>query len=228
MNPLNRFISTGLWSCYLLSCRAAPVPERAVYTPPQIIQEAGAIAPQSLNLQRLKPLRLESATDPNFLTIQPQATGARVVTSQGIQLAELTIAGDKIRLANAIGQHVANVVVYRDRWRLETPDQTEIMTLRRHQAPERYQLKTPTFQPLYRLQGDASGWSLVTPDHQMLYEVQPLNQQLGLRNAAGYTVLTSSGNVNAIALACFGLDVLTREQQAALAYAVQGVLKDEG
>lgn len=221
MNCPHSPIAIYLLSLGLLSCRAAPTPERAVYAPPPIIQPEGAIAPHTLSTVLTEPLEFQVATRPDALVIQPQTTGARVVTSQGIQLAQLTIAGDKLKLTNAIGQHVANVVIYHHAWRLEDPTHTEIITLRRHQVEDRYAFETPMFQPLYRLQADEHGWNLVTPDHQVLYQVQQVEQQLVLRNAGGQTVLTSSGQVSAIALVCFGLDWLTREQQAALAYAVQ-------
>ena len=41
-----------------------------------------------------------------------------------------------------------------------------------------------------------------------------------LINSSGNTVFSTRSEISPIAFACFGLDVLTREQQAGLAYAV--------
>ncbi|NEO88118.1 MAG: hypothetical protein F6J87_28265 [Spirulina sp. SIO3F2] len=226
----NGLTASGLLSLCLMGCRAAPIPESLVRSAVQTSLADVAIAPQTLNANLADPLQFQPETRSEPFLIQPQVTGAQLVTAKGIQLAQFTFTDDTIKLTNAIGQNVGQVVIYRDRWQLEASDQTGTIAILRRQAEGRYALETPTFQPLYRLQAHSSGLSLETPDQQVLYDVQTISNQKVLRNASGQSMLTSSGNVNALALACFGFDLLTRKQQAALAYAVHisaGLWADE-
>jgi len=58
------------------------------------------------------------------------------------------------------------------------------------------------------------------PPKQSIYKVKVKDEKISLRDKSDKTVLYTKSQLIPLAIACFSFDVLSREQQAALAYVV--------
>ena len=92
-------------------------------------------------------------------------------------------------------------------------------TLRQYQKGI-YQLQDSDRQNIYFIKEKEYGCDIETASKQLLYQVQVNQDKKDLRDAANKLVFSTQSPLSVVAFACFGFDVLTRKQQAALAYAV--------
>jgi hypothetical protein len=83
-----------------------------------------------------------------------------------------------------------------------------------------YKLEDGANKQIYTIKVRDYGFEIETPQKQSLYKVKVKEGKISLRNASEQTVFSTKSKFLPIAVACFGFDVLSREQQAALAYAV--------
>ncbi len=91
--------------------------------------------------------------------------------------------------------------------------------LKQHQAGI-YQLQDRYNQDIYIVKIRGYGCDIETPTKQLVYQVKVQQDKTDLRDADENLVLSTQSQLSPIAFACFGFDVLSRKQQAALAYAV--------
>ncbi|MDF5718013.1 MAG: hypothetical protein PUP93_30150, partial [Rhizonema sp. NSF051] len=73
---------------------------------------------------------------------------------------------------------------------------------------------------IYRIKQRNGGWEIESQDKKLLYTVKVKEGKTSLTDPSEKTIFSIKSDLSPLAFACFGFDVLTREQQAALAYAV--------
>lgn len=83
-----------------------------------------------------------------------------------------------------------------------------------------YQLQDRYNQNVYIVKVREYGCDIETPAKQLIYQVKVKKGQTDLRDAGKNLIFSTQSQLSPIAFACFGFDILTRKQQAALAYAV--------
>ena len=150
-----------------------------------------------------------------------KADGAKLEDAGGAELARLNIdATQKVKIKDANDNTLGYVVTQAGYWKVENAEQTQELFVLRRQADGDYKLETGADQSVYRIKVRDYGFEIETPQKQSLYKVKLKGEKLSLRDANENTVLYTKSKFLPIALACFGFDQLSREQQAALAYAV--------
>jgi hypothetical protein len=112
------------------------------------------------------------------------------------------------------------IVTEKGYWKVENPEQNKELYILRRQDDGNYKLEDAAKKEIYLINASQNGLEIRTPDKKLVYGVKIKEGKTSLRDASGKTVFSTKSSLSPIAFACFGFDVLTREQQAALAYAV--------
>lgn len=147
--------------------------------------------------------------------------GAKLVDAADRELARLTRDDQqKIKIKNASDQTLAYVVPAADHWKLENANQTEELYILRRQNDGDYKLEDAADREIYRIKQRDYGFEIETPTKQSLYKIKVKDGKVSLRDASDQTILSTRSPLPPIAMACFGFEVLSREQQAGLAYAL--------
>ncbi|MGH1397094.1 MAG: hypothetical protein ACRAVC_24125, partial [Trichormus sp.] len=125
----------------------------------------------------------------------------------------------RIKIKNAQEKVLGYVLKSQGSWTVENPDKKALYILKRN-SNSNYQLEDSNQKQIYQIITNKKGLEIFTSDKKLIYQVTIKEGKISLRNTSGSTVFSTKSNISPIAFACFGLDVLTREQQAGLAYAV--------
>lgn len=145
--------------------------------------------------------------------------GAKLVDGADRELVRLKRKDNrKIEIKDAGDAVLGYVIKQGGFWKLENADQTQELFILRRQEDGDYKLEDGTDRQLYRIKKRDYGFEIETPDKTSLYKVKVKEGKTSLRNANDETVLSTKSALVTEAMACFGLDALSREQQAALAY----------
>ena len=154
-------------------------------------------------------------------SLKPESNGAKFVDGKGKELARLTVdKNQKVKIKDATDKVLGYVVTKPDHWKIEDASQSKELYVLRHQGNGDYKLENGTNKEIYRIKNRASGLEIESPDKKSLYEVKVKEGKISLKNDLDKTFLSTKSKFLPIAVACFGFDQLSREQQAALAYAV--------
>ena len=150
-----------------------------------------------------------------------KSDGAKLVDGTDQELARLTIDDNqKVKIKDATEQVLGYVVTKPGHWKLENADQTQELYIFRRQEDGDFKLEDGTDQQIYRIKVRDYGYEIETPDKQRVYKLKASNGKLSLRDPQDQTVLSTRAEFLPEAMVCFGFEVLTPPQQAALAYAV--------
>lgn len=205
-------LSIGAWGCNQ-AVDTPTVPSSTQSAPVATTNKPSASASESIKFKQ------ENGTEAFVLKLMPD--GAKLVDATNKELARLNVdSQQKIKIKNAADQVLGYVVPENDYWKLKNADQSQELYVMRRQADGDYKLETGTNQPIYRIKARDYGFEIETPEKQSLYKVKVKEGKVSLRNANDQTVLSTKSNLAPIAIAPFGFDQLSREQQAALAYAL--------
>ena len=141
--------------------------------------------------------------------------------ASGAELARFTIdESGKVKIKDAADVVLGYIVSQPGYWKVENADQTQELYIFRRQDDGDYKLEDGANTQIYRVKMRDYGYEIETPDKQSLYKVKQKENKISLRDASEQTVLSTKAAVMPVAIAPFGFDVLTREQQAALSFAV--------
>ena len=163
--------------------------------------------------------KTEGGTD--LFSLKQQADGAKLVDGNEKEFARIkTDESGKIKIKNASEKVLGYVVPEKGYWKLENPEQNKELYIFRSTNNTDYQLEDVAKKQVYQIKARNNGFEIETPDKKLVYQVKVKEGKTSLRDASDKTVLSTKSGFSPIAFACFGLDVLTREQQAGLAYAV--------
>lgn len=169
----------------------------------------------------LKTLKFKRGSGDDAFSFKIKADGAKVINPTETELARLTVDdGQKVKIKNAQDKPLGYVVKNGNHWKLENAEQSKTLYVLRQQADGDYKLEDSQDQLIYRIKVRDYGYEVETPGKQSLYKVKVKEGKTSLRNAKDETVLSTKDAIAPIAFAAFGFEVLTPEQQAALAYAV--------
>lgn len=166
-------------------------------------------------------IKFKTAGGSDLFSLKQQADGAKLVDGQNQELAKIkTDKPGKIKVKAASEKVLGYVVTEKGYWKLQNPEQTQDLYVLRRQENGDYKLEDTAKKEVYRIRAKNDGFEIVTPDQQLVYQVKVKEGKTSLRKASEQTIFYTKSGLTPIAFACFGFDVLTREQQAALAYAV--------
>ncbi|MDA0867263.1 MAG: hypothetical protein O2890_12775 [Cyanobacteria bacterium] len=126
----------------------------------------------------------------------------------------------KVKIKDPSDAVLGYVITQEGYWKVENAEQTQELFILRAQDDGDYKLEDGSDAQIYRIKQRDYGYEVETPDKTSLYKVKLKDGKLSLRDANEVTVMSTQSPLVPIAMACFGFDVLTPEQQAALAYAV--------
>ncbi|MBW4554756.1 MAG: hypothetical protein KME59_02225 [Trichormus sp. ATA11-4-KO1] len=170
---------------------------------------------------RTDKIKFKTEGGSDLFALKQQADGAKLVDGNDQELARIKAdKSGKIKIKNASDKVLGYVVTAKGYWKLENPEQSQDLYILRRQNDGNYQLENAAKKEIYQIKTRKDGWGIETPDKKLVYQVRIKAGKTSLRNASANTVFSTKSEISPIAFTCFGLDVLTREQQAALAYAV--------
>lgn len=163
--------------------------------------------------------KTEGGTD--LFSLKQETDGAKLVDGKNQELARIkTDTAGKIKIKNAAEKVLGYVVIEKANWKLKDANQSKDLYIFRRQNDGDYKLEDAAKKEIYRVKARNDGFEIETPDKNSIYQIKVKNGKISLRRGAAKTVFSTKSQLSPIAFTCFGFDVLTREQQAALAYAV--------
>ncbi|MBW4560736.1 MAG: hypothetical protein KME32_06165 [Mojavia pulchra JT2-VF2] len=207
------FVLTALIS----SCVSGnkPVNDASTQSIPQTAPITTNVAATSAKIQ----FKTEGGSE--LFALKQEADGAKLVDGNNQELARIKAdKSGKIKIKNASEKVLGYVVNQQGHWKLKNPEQTQDLYILRRQNDSDYKLEDASKKEIYRIKVGKNGVDIITPDNSLVYQVKVKNGKTSLRKASDKTIFYTKSGLSNIAFACFGFDVLTREQQAALAYAV--------
>lgn len=176
-------------------------------------------SPATASNQKIKFKRDGGA---KVFTLKPEADGVQLVDGNNKELARFEVDdGPKVKIKDKTDQVIGYVVLKNGNWQVKNADQTKELYILRRQDNRNYQLENGANKKIYEIKARDYGLEIETPNQQSLYQVKVKNGKISLMNASAQTVLYTKSQLTPIVIACFGFDVLSHEQQAALAYAVK-------
>lgn len=156
----------------------------------------------------------------NKFTLKMKDDGAKLVGDKDREIARLKSVDGKVKIKTPSEKTLGYVVIKDGVWKLENAEQNRELYVLRRQSDGDYKLETGSDGETYRIKQRDYGLEIETPDKKSLYKVKIKENKTTLQDSSGKTVFSLKSSMIPIAIACFGFDVLTLEQQAGLAYAV--------
>ncbi|MGB7416619.1 MAG: hypothetical protein WA902_20620 [Thermosynechococcaceae cyanobacterium] len=206
-----------LTSCSTTAQQDSPAPPAARTSEVAPAAQSDGQAPTTAQ----KSVKFKQEGGNERFTLKYKADGAKLEDASGAELARLNVDADqKVKIKDAGDKVLGYIVPTAGAWKLENAEQSEALYILRKQADGDYKLETGKDQPVYRIKKRDYGYEIESPDKKSLYKVKEKEGKISLRNAEEKTILYSKDKTSLIAMACFGFEVLSQEQQAALAYAV--------
>jgi hypothetical protein len=154
-------------------------------------------------------------------TIKPRENGAKLEAADGKKLARFTKAGSgKFKIKNATDGISGYVTIEPGVWTLKNLEDNKVLYILRSQKDGTYKLETAANKEIYQVQVKESGWEIKTTENGLIYKIKDKDKKISLTNSKDEVLIYTKANILPIVVACFGFDILTKEQQAALAYAV--------
>lgn len=192
-------------------------PDLSSQSAPEPVSSTTATAPQS-SVEKLKFKRDDGS---EAFSLKFKTDGAKLVDGSDQELARLNLDdSQKVKIKGPDDAVLGYVVSKEGYWKIENAEQTQELFILRRQDDGDYKLEDGNDQPLYRIKARDYGFEIETPDKQSLYKVKVNGEKTSLRDANDATVLSTKSPIVPAAMASFGLDQLSPEQQAALAFAV--------
>ncbi|MBD2448392.1 hypothetical protein H6G76_14735 [Nostoc sp. FACHB-152] len=180
------------------------------------------IAATATNIDaRTDKIKFKTEGGSDLFSLKQQADGAKLVDGKEQELARIKAdKSGKIKLKNSADKTLGYVVTKQDHWKVENPEQNKDLYILRKQNNGDYQLEDAAKKEIYQIKSRNDGLEILTPNNQLVYKIKVKEGKISLRNPSEKTIFSTKSGISSIAFACFGFDVMTREQQAALAYAV--------
>jgi hypothetical protein len=221
----------GLTLLVLAACSSAPPPEAPAESTARPAAETTATAPApepstpTANApekqESLEQLKFKREDGSEAFSIKFKADGAKLVDADDQEIARFTVDDTgKVKIKDPSDQVLGFIVPEAGYWKVEDASQTQELFVLRHQDDGDYKLEDGQDTQIYRIKQRDYGFEVETPDKTSLYKVKLKGDKLSLRNANDATVISTKAPMVPAAMACFGLEALSLEQQAALAYAV--------
>ncbi|AFY44945.1 hypothetical protein [Nostoc sp. PCC 7107] len=205
-------LMTTLLGCSSTNKASVPNP---VVTPSAVAENTTNIATRS---EKIK-FKTEGGTD--LFSLKQQADGAKLVDGKEQELIRIKAdKSGKVKFKNSAEKTLGYVVTEKGYWKLENAAQNQDLYILRKQNNDAYNLEDTGKKVVYQIKSGDNELKILKPNNQLVYQVKVKEGKTTLKNSSGKTVFYTKSSIAPIAFACFGFDVLNREQQAALAYAV--------
>jgi hypothetical protein len=170
---------------------------------------------------RTDKIKFKTEGGSDLFSLKQQADGAKLVDGKEQELARMKAdKPGKIKFKNAADKTLGYVVIKQGYWKLENPEQNKELYILRKQSNGNYKLEDAANKEIYQIKPRDNGLEILKYNNQLVYKIKVKEGKISLRNPSEKTIFSTKSGISPIAFACFGFDVLTREQQAALAYAV--------
>jgi hypothetical protein len=170
------------------------------------------------NTDKIK-FKTEGGSD--LFVLKQQGDGAKLVDGKNQELAKIkTDKPGQIKIKNSSDKVLGYVVTEKDSWKLKNPEQKQDLYILKKQSDGDYKLQDTAKKEIYLIKAQDKGWEIQTPNKKLVYQIKVKEGKTSLRDADNKTIFSTKSELSSIAFACFGFDVITREQQAGLAYAV--------
>jgi hypothetical protein len=208
-------------SMLVVSCGSKTIEKPRIASNPSNTTEITPAA-QNGNVASLTDLvKFEQDNGAEAFALKPKENGAKFVDGNSKELARLTVEeNQKVKIKDAADKVLGYVVSKPGYWKIENANQTQELYILRRQDDGDYKLEDGANKQIYRIKVRDYGFEIETPQKKSFYKVKVKEGKISLRNASEQTIFSTKSKFLPIAVACFGFDVLSREQQAALAYAV--------
>ncbi|WP_413200087.1 hypothetical protein [Nostoc piscinale] len=207
------FLITAILGCSNASNKTVEQPNQ-VNSPP--------VAENTTNVAtRTDKIKIKTETGTDLFELKPQADGAKLVDGKEQEIARIkSEKSGKLKFKNPADKTLGYVVTEKGSWKLENSSQNQDLYSLKKQSNGDYGLEDGGEKLVYQIKSNDKGIEILKPNKQLVYQIRIKEGKTALRNPSGKTVFYTKSSISPIAFACFGFDVLNREQQAALAYAV--------
>lgn len=187
---------------------------------PSILQPTPITNNIPANADKFK-FKFKTAGGTELFSIKQQADGAKLVDGKNQELARIkTDKSGQTKIRNYMDKILGYIIYEKSSWRLSNPEQNQESYILKLQSDGDYKLEDSAKKQIYQIKAQAQGFEIQTPDKKLVYLVRVKENKISLRNADNNTIFSTKSELSPIAFTCFGFDVLTREQQAGLAYVV--------
>lgn len=208
----------------LTACGGTSTPEGPIADAGTLGQSAPDAAPSptaSNPESSVENLKFKRDDGSEAFSLKFKSDGAKLVDSSDQEIARLNLdENQKVKIKTPDETVLGYVISQDGYWKVENAEQTQELFILRRQDDGDYKLEDGNDQELYRIKARDYGFEIETPDKQSLYKIKVKGEKTSLRNASDETVISTKSPMATIAMACFGLDGLSQEQQVALAFAV--------
>ncbi|UKO97049.1 hypothetical protein [Nostoc sp. UHCC 0870] len=212
------FLIAGFLLTSILSCSSNQA-NQAIPSTPSTSNQPTKTTVTKVN-ERTEKIKFKTEGGSDLFSLKQLPDGAKLVDKNEQEIARIkTDEAGRIKIKNIQDKVFGYVVTSPGYWTIENPDKKAIYILKRNSSSN-YQLEDVGKNQIHQITTNKTGLEITTPDKKLVYQVRIKDGKTSLRNTSGSTVFSTKSNISPIAFTCFGLDALTREQQAALAYAV--------
>jgi hypothetical protein len=214
---LVRFIIIS--TLFLTACQQniTTQPTTTVNSSQSPVSQTNELSPVVKNQSQIK-FKQENGSDRFSLKLKND--GAKLVGDKDQEIARFKLDNNKVKIKNSAEKTLGYIVTETGYWKIENPEQTKELYILRRQDDGDYKLETSDDREIYRIKKRDYGLEIETPDKKSLYKIKVKEGKTTLQDGSGKTVFSTKSPIIPIAIACFGFDVLTLEQQAGLAYAI--------
>ena len=179
-----------------------------------------ASTPVSLQQNQADKIKFKTESGSELFSLKIQTDGAKLVDAKNSEIVKIkSEQPGKVKIKNAADKVLGYIVTDNGSWKLENPEQNKALYILKQQNNGNYKLEDSASKEIYQINSNNNELS-IEASNKLVYQVKIKEQKTSLRDASGQTIFSTKSNISPIAFACFGFDVLTREQQAGLAYAV--------
>jgi hypothetical protein len=212
------FLIAGFLLTSILSCSSNQA-NQAIPSTPSTSNESTKTTVTKVN-ERTDKIKFKTEGGSDLFSLKQLPDGAKLVDKNEQEIARIkTDEAGRIKIKNIQDKVLGYVVTSPGSWTIENPDKKAVYIVKRNSSSN-YQLEDFNTKQIHQIKTNKTGLEITTPDKKLVYQVRIKEGKTSLRNTSGSTVFSTKSNISPIAFTCFGLDALTREQQAALAYAV--------
>lgn len=172
----------------------------------------------------LRSIQFRHEDGSEVFSLQILTDGAKVESADGSEIVRLTVdESDKVKIKDPQDTTLGYVVTNSDNWKLKDADQTQDLFILRRRSNGDYRLETGADQELHRIKHRDYGFEIQSPQEVTLYKVKLKEDKLSLRDADEETIFYTRDPLAVPALTPFGFEVLSREQQMGLSYAIDRI-----
>jgi hypothetical protein len=216
-NLIFKILVLAVFSTTVLGCNNANNSSVAPSTP----TNSAVASPASDVSTKTDKIKFKTEGGSDLFSLKQRADGAKLVDGKEQELARIKAdKPGKFKLKNAADKTLGYVVAEKGYWKVENPEQNQELYILRKLNNGGYKLEDGAKKEVYQIKSKDNGLEIVDASNKLVYKIKIKEGKTSLRNAAEKTIFSTKSEITPIAFACFGFDVLTREQQATLAYAV--------